>query len=62
MIAAVAANIALGYEMEVAVEKAIDFVQGAIVHAYPLGKGNGPVNHLYRQRNLPFTPYLPLHS
>ena len=37
MIAAIAANIALGYGMEVAVEKAIDFVQGAILHSYPLG-------------------------
>ena len=57
MIAAIAANIALGYGMEAAVEKAIDFVQGAILHSYPLGKGNGPLNHHYRQRNLPFTPY-----
>ena len=57
MRAAIAANIALGYRMEVAVEKAIDFVQGAILHSYPLGKGNGPLNHHYRQRNLPFTPY-----
>src|SRR6202035_1583524 len=57
-IAAIAANIALGDKMEIAVEKAIDFVQGAIHHSYSLGKGNGPLNHLYRQRNLPFTPYL----
>ena len=55
-VAAIAANIGLGYNMEIAVEKAIDFVQGAIIHSYPLGKGHGPINHLHRQRNLPFTP------
>jgi hypothetical protein len=54
--AAIAANLGLGYDMEIAVEKAIDYVQGAIMHSYPLGKGRGPLNHLYRQRNLPFTP------
>ena len=43
--------------MPIAVEKAIDYVQGAIYSSYSLGKGNGPLNHLYRQRNLPFTPY-----
>ena len=49
--------------MPVAVEKAIDYVQGAIHSSYSLGKGNGPLNHLYRQRNLPFTLYyLPLLS
>jgi len=47
--------------MPVAVEKAIDYVQGAIHSSYSLGKGNGPLNHLYRQRNLPFTPYYPLY-
>ena len=57
MIAAIAANIALGYEMEVAVEKSIDFIQGAILHSCPRGKGNGPLNHHYRQQHLPFTPY-----
>jgi hydroxymethylpyrimidine/phosphomethylpyrimidine kinase len=57
MVAAIAANIGLGYDIEVAVERAIDYVQGAIIHSYALGKGNGPLNHLYRQRNFPFTPY-----
>ena len=57
-VAAIAANIALGFEVVTAVEKAIDYVQGAILHSYSLGKGNGPLNHLFRQRNLPFTPYI----
>lgn len=59
IVAAIAANIGLGFDIELAVEKAIDFVQGAIQHSYSLGKGNGPLNHLYRQRSLPFTPYCP---
>ena len=59
MAAAIASNIALGCTIEKAVEKAIDFVQGAIHFSYSLGKGNGPLNHLYRQRNLPFTPFAP---
>jgi hypothetical protein len=62
IIAAIAANMALGCEVETAVEKAIDFVQGAIQLSYSLGKGNGPLNHLYRQRNLPFIPYYPKYS
>jgi hydroxymethylpyrimidine/phosphomethylpyrimidine kinase len=56
MTAAIAANLALGMEMEAAVEQAIDYVHGAILHAFPMGGGNGPLNHHYRQRNLPFTP------
>ena len=60
IVAAIAANIALGFDMTTAVEKAIDYVQGAILHSYSMGKGNGPLNHLFRQRNLPFTPYIPM--
>jgi hydroxymethylpyrimidine kinase/phosphomethylpyrimidine kinase len=56
IVASIAANISLGFSMEESVEKAIDFVQGAIQQSFSLGKGNGPLNHLYRQRNLPFTP------
>jgi len=48
--------------MEIAVEKSIDYVQGAISYSYSLGKGNGPLNHVYRQRNLSFTPYFPSSS
>jgi len=58
-IAAIAGNIALGFDIVTAVEKAIDYIQGAILHSYSMGKGNGPLNHLFRQRNLPFTPYIP---
>ena len=56
-VAAIAANIACGIEMVEAVRKAIDFVQGAIIYSYDTGSGPGAINHLFRQRNLPFTPY-----
>ena len=56
--ASIAANLSLGLEMDLAVEKAIRYVHGAILHSFPMGSGNGPLNHHYRQRNLPFTPSL----
>ncbi|NJL28921.1 MAG: bifunctional hydroxymethylpyrimidine kinase/phosphomethylpyrimidine kinase, partial [Thermoanaerobaculia bacterium] len=31
-----------------AVRRAIDYLHGAIAAAYPLGGGQGPVDHLYR--------------
>ncbi|ODN42409.1 bifunctional hydroxymethylpyrimidine kinase/phosphomethylpyrimidine kinase [Piscirickettsia litoralis] len=47
---AIAANMAKGHPLNVAVENAIDFLQGAIVkgEAYSLGKGQGPVHHFYK--------------
>ncbi len=44
---AIAARLARGDEMAVAVEGAIDYLRGAIAAAYPLGSGHGPVNHLH---------------
>jgi len=41
IVAAIAANIALGFDMITAVEKAIDYVQGAILHHILWGKGMG---------------------
>jgi hydroxymethylpyrimidine/phosphomethylpyrimidine kinase len=46
---AIAARLALGQSLAVAVEGAIDYLQGAIAAAYPLGGGHGPVDHLYRR-------------
>jgi hydroxymethylpyrimidine kinase/phosphomethylpyrimidine kinase len=45
---AVACNLALGKGMKQAVREAKDFVRQAILAAYPVGKGNGPLNHLFR--------------
>jgi len=59
---AVAANLALGKQLHDAVVMAKAFVKKAISRAYPLGKGQGPLNHLYRLEEQPrpvqdsFTP------
>lgn len=45
--AAIAAYLALGREVPEAVAGAKEFISSAIQHAYPLGKGHGPVNHLF---------------
>ena len=45
--AAIAAWLALGQDVPEAVGKAKQYISAAIEHAYPLGKGHGPVNHLY---------------
>lgn len=48
---AIAANMAKGQELGIAVAVAIDFLQGAITKGqkYSLGKGHGPVHHFYQQ-------------
>ncbi len=45
---AIACYLAYGYETSVAVGKAIEFVHKAMETAPPLGKGHGPLNHLWR--------------
>jgi hydroxymethylpyrimidine/phosphomethylpyrimidine kinase len=42
---AIAANLALGYGLEEAIQKAKSFIYHAIYHAPNLGKGPGPVHH-----------------
>ncbi len=51
---AIASFMALGKDMENAVEKAIIYLQGAIQHGkdYRTGHGNGPVNHFYKPQKL----------
>jgi hydroxymethylpyrimidine/phosphomethylpyrimidine kinase len=48
---AVAARLAAGEPLARAVEGAITWLRGALAAAYPLGSGNGPVDHLYLWRN-----------
>lgn len=50
---AVAANLALGKQLYDAVVMAKAYVKKAISTAYPLGKGQGPLNHLYRLEEQP---------
>lgn len=45
---AIAVRLALGDTLPDAVGKAIEFVQGAIEAAYPVGGGHGPVDPLFR--------------
>lgn len=46
--AAIAANLANGHALSEAVGRAKRYITDAIRHAYPVGKGRGPVNHAYR--------------
>jgi len=43
--AAIAAGLALGYDLPTAVERALGFVHRAMAHAPGLGSGHGPLNH-----------------
>ncbi|MEM9555866.1 MAG: bifunctional hydroxymethylpyrimidine kinase/phosphomethylpyrimidine kinase [Acidobacteriota bacterium] len=45
---AVAARLGAGAPLLDAVHGAVDYLQGALAAAYPLGRGHGPVDHLYR--------------
>jgi len=45
---AIAANLALGKGVEESVKKAKDYVYGAISSKIDLGKGKGPINHMYK--------------
>ena len=45
---AIAARLARGDDLPTAVGGAIDYLQGAMKSAFPLGGGHGPVNHLFR--------------
>ena len=44
---AIAANLALGYSIHDAVEKAKTYISKAIEHSPEIGKGHGPVHHFY---------------
>jgi len=45
---AIAAGLAHGLALPAATEAAIDWLQGAIEHAWPLGGGHGPVHHFWK--------------
>jgi hydroxymethylpyrimidine/phosphomethylpyrimidine kinase len=49
--AALTAGLSLGNEIEEAFERAKNFVTEALKGAEPLGKGHGPVDHLWRFRD-----------
>jgi len=45
---AIAANLALGTSVYEAVGAAREYLEGALINAYPVGRGQGPVNHFWR--------------
>jgi hydroxymethylpyrimidine/phosphomethylpyrimidine kinase len=45
---AIAANLALGLDDRIAIERARDYLDGAIRHAPGIGHGHGPLNHFWR--------------
>lgn len=45
---AIAAGLANGLALPVAVERAITWLHAAITHAWPLGAGHGPVHHFWQ--------------
>jgi hydroxymethylpyrimidine/phosphomethylpyrimidine kinase len=45
--AAIAANLAKGYDLTIAVKKAKEYLTIAIAHSLAIGKGIGPTNHFY---------------
>jgi hydroxymethylpyrimidine/phosphomethylpyrimidine kinase len=45
---AIAANLALGMSVREALQRAREYVEGAIRHAPGLGGGHGPLNHFWR--------------
>ena len=48
---AIASNMALGYELEEAIERAKSYVYGALAAMLDLGHGSGPLNHAYRMES-----------
>ncbi len=50
---AIAAQLARGVALETAVERARDYVRGAILHAPGFGAGHGPLDHGWRLRDRP---------
>lgn len=48
--AAIAAGLAHDLPLPRAVASAVDWLQGAIAHAWPLGAGHGPIHHGWQRR------------
>jgi len=49
--AAVAANLAKGKSLGIAVRSAKNYVRQAIFYSFPIGSGHGPLNHFFQFRN-----------
>ena len=44
---AIASNLAKGYDLETSVQKAKDYISGALAYMLDLGQGSGPMNHAF---------------
>ena len=44
---AIASNLAKGYDLAEAVQRAKDYISGALADMLDLGKGSGPMNHAF---------------
>ena len=44
---AIAANLAKGYDLESSVQRAKDYISGALAAMLDLGQGSGPMNHAF---------------
>ena len=44
---AVAANLAKGFDLEISVQRAKDYISGALSAMLDIGKGSGPMNHAF---------------
>ena len=47
---AIAANLAKGYDLDASVERAKAYISGALAAMLDLGKGSGPMNHMFALR------------
>ena len=52
---AIAANLAKGHDLQAAVERAKNYLTGALMSGLELGKGNGPLDHGFNLRAADFT-------
>ena len=44
---AIASNLAKGYDLEISVQRAKDYISGALAAMLDLGQGSGPMNHAF---------------
>ena len=47
---AIASNLAKGYDLEASIERAKAYISGALAAMLDLGKGSGPMNHMFALR------------
>ena len=48
---AIASNLAKGYDLDTSVERAKEYISGALAAMLDLGKGSGPMNHGFAIKN-----------